>query len=338
MTADPVALPGSPDGVTTTPDGHAAFVAIQSGSPRIAVLAESATGQRLLGSILIPAYASGMRATLDGRWVLGAMGRGVVVLPAAGRSGTTAPARTLSAPASIAGVGPGAAEVAVSADSRYAFVTLEGAGRVAVFRLTALNGAAHSANAYLGAVPVGAGALGIAPSPDGRVLYEVSESALGSVGALNVLDVARAVTDPAAAVVASVRVSCAPVRVAVSPDGARVWVTARDGNAVLGYSAPRLLTDPAHALLSVTRVGARPLGIAVTPDGRRLLVADMGQRGDAEGVSVIDTAGATPSLIGTVRTGTLADAVAIDSRHRRALVTVPDANRVDLIRLDLKYR
>src|SRR5665811_1306257 len=76
----------------------------------------------------------------------------------------------------VAGHGPGAAEVAVSPDSHHVFVTLEGAGVVAVFDLRAAL-AGGSQSGYLGAVPVGPGALGISLSADGRRLYEVSESA-----------------------------------------------------------------------------------------------------------------------------------------------------------------
>jgi hypothetical protein len=80
---------------------------------------------------------------------------------------------------------------------------------------------------------------------------------------LTVIDLQRAVRDPKGAVVAAVVAGCAPVRVAVSLAGATVWVTARDANALLGFSAPAVRTDPARALVSVTRVGQQPLGLAV---------------------------------------------------------------------------
>jgi hypothetical protein len=64
---------------------------------------------------------------------------------------------------------------------------------------------------------------------------------------LTVIDLQRAVRDPKGAVVAAVVAGCAPVRVAVSLAGATVWVTARDANALLGFSAPAVRTGPARA-------------------------------------------------------------------------------------------
>jgi len=53
-----------------------------------------------------------------------------------------------------------------------------------------------------------------------------------------------------------VAAGCQPVRVAVSPDGRTVWVTALQSDALLGFSAAGLLGDPSRALQAVVRVGA----------------------------------------------------------------------------------
>ena len=331
-----LALPGAPDGIATTPDGATSFVALQSGAPRVAVIANDAAGPRLLRTLAVPGTPSGMRVTPDGRHVLAASGDGAVVLDVAaarGRAGRTI-AGELTAPHSIAGGGPGAAEIAVSRDSRYAFVTLEGAGRVAVFDLRAA--LAHPGAGYLGAVSVGSGALGIAASPDGRRLYEVSESARvpgHNRGALNVIDQRRAVHAPAHAVIATTSAPCAPVRVAVSPDGDTVWVTARDGDALLRFAAARLVGAPGRALTSVTGVGAHPLGLALV--GGRVLVADadLGDPGSARsGVTVVST-GATPRRLAFLPSGRQADAIAA-AAHGRALVT--DSGSRQLQAIDLR--
>ena len=323
-------LPGIPDGVATTPDGRTSFVALQSGQPRIAVIDNGQFGQRLLRTVAVPAYASGVKVTPNGRYVLGAAGRGAVVLDvAAAVSGVGGELLgSLAAPAGVAGAGPGAAEIAVSPDSRYVFLTLEGAGVVAVFDLDAAIRLGFGSKRFLGSIPVGAGALGITVSPDGHRLYEVSESARdGSThdsGALNVIDVKRAVREPARSVIATAVAACAPVRVAVSPDGT-VWVTARDGNALLGFSAVALSRDPAHALVSVTRVGEQPLGLAVVDEGRRALVADSNlsnSRRARSGVSVIDTASSgKPTLLGSILAGKLTDAISAPPAGDLALVT-----------------
>jgi DNA-binding beta-propeller fold protein YncE len=328
-------LPGVPDGIGSTADGRASFVALQSGTPRIAVVERSGSTEQPVRTIGVPQYASGVRVSPDGRYVVAAAGRGAVVLGAtAAISGTgTAVLGSLAAPASVVGTGPGAAEVAISPDSRYAFVTLEGAGVVAVFNL--------ATRAFIGSIPVGAGALGIATSPDGRWMYEVSESgrATGSQvrGVLNVIDAARAVRNPSSAVAASAPAPCAPVRVAVSPDGSAVWVTARDGNAVLGFDAHALRMNPNHALVSVTRVGPQPLGVAVAPGGRRLLVAASNlssSRQARAGVDVLDTTSAArPELLGTIPGGTLPDAISAPPAGDAALVTSSDSRQLVLLPL-----
>ncbi len=334
--ASVVRLPGVPDGVGATPDGRFAFVALQSGKPRIGVIARTGDGARLLATVPIPAYASGVRVTPDGRHVLAAAGRGAIVLDvAAATSGVgRALVGDLTAPMRVAGLrGPGAAEVAISPNSRYAFVTLEGAGAVAVFDMRR----GFGSGAYIGAVPVGAGALGIAASSDGRRLYEVSESGRapgsGRRGALHVIDVGRAVRTPRDAVVATAAVPCAPVRVATSPDGGTVWITARDGNQLLGFSAGALRSDPARALLSATAVGAAPLGVALDGGGRTVLVADSNlshAAGSHAGVTVVDTTSAAgPLVTGSIRTGGVADAIADPSGGGVAFVTVSGAREVD---------
>lgn len=338
-----LSLPGAPDGTATTPDGRTSFVAIQSGVPRIAVIDNGPFGERLLRTVVVPSYASGMRVTPDGRYVLGASGRGAVVLDvAAAASGVgRALLGSVEAPAGVAGAGPGAAEIAVSLDSRYAFITLEGAGVVAVFDLdTAIRGGFGSAG-FLGAIPVGAGALGLTVSPDGHWLYEVSESAggpsAGDRGALNVIELARAVSDPARSVIATAATPCAPVRVAVSSAGGTVWVTAKDGNALLGFSADALRSDPAHALVSVTHVGEQPLGVAVADGGRLVLVADSNlsnSRGARSGVSVVSTdSNGRATLLGSLPAGRLADAISVSSAGDVVLVTSSESEQIEALAL-----
>jgi DNA-binding beta-propeller fold protein YncE len=326
-------LPGAPDGIATTADGRVSFVALQSGPPRVAVIEH---GERLTRTVSVPAYASGMRVTPDGRYVLGAAGRGTFMLAvagaASGRPGQ--PAGWLAVPVAAAGPRPGAAEVAVTPDSRYVFVTLERAGAVAVFDLARVTRVAAAPGAFVGLVPVGAGALGIAASPNGRWIYEVSESARrGSErGALNVIDARLAVRDPARSVVATATVTCSPVRVAA--DGAMVWVTARRANALLGFSAGALRDGAARALVSVTRVGPAPLGLATVAGGRRILVADSslaGPRG-AGSVSVVDAApGRAPHLLGQIFTGGMPDAISAPGGAAPALVTDSGRRAVALL-------
>jgi DNA-binding beta-propeller fold protein YncE len=212
---------------------------------------------------------------------------------------------------------------------------------VAVFDLDAAIRSGFGSKGFLGSIPVGAGALGLAVSPDGRLLYEVSESARdGSAhdsGALSVIDVQRAVREPARSVISRAVAACAPARVAVSADGTVVWVTARDGNALLGFSAVALPRDPAHALVSVTRVGEQPLGLAVVDGGRRVLVADSNlsySRRARSGVSVVDTASSRkPTLLGSISAGKLPVAIAAAPSDDLALVTNSGSRQLEALAL-----
>ena len=339
-----LSLPGTPDGVATTPDGRTSFVAIQTGTPLIAVIDNGRSGERLLRTVVVPAYASGLKVTPDGKYLLGAAGSGAVVLDVgAAISGLGRELLgSLQTPAGVAGAGPGAAEIAISPDSRYAFVTLEGAGVVAAFDLGAAIGRGLGSGGFLGSIRVGAGALGITASPDGRWLYEVSEASRGSsaheLGVLNVINVQRALSDPARSVVATAAAGCAPVRVAVSTAGTTVWVTARDGNALLGFSAAALRADPGHALVSVTRVGEQPLGLAIADHGRMVLVADSNlsrSRRPSSGVSVVDIASSgTPTLLGSIPGGKLADAISVPASGDVALVTNSDSKQLEALALN----
>ena len=96
-------------------------------------------------------------------------------------------------------------------------------------------------------------------------------------GTLSVISVDAAEHDPAHAVLATVPALSEPVRGAVSPDGAVVWVTARASDRLLAFLSAKLLTDPTRALLTGVKVGAAPVGprsVALFDNGDRVIVAD----------------------------------------------------------------
>lgn len=120
----------------------------------------------------------------------------------------------------------GAAEVAVSADSRYAFVTFDKTSRLAVFALDDA-GADQVSGRPLGAIALGRAPVALALSPDQRWLYVTSQSAAGgapdTARTLSGLDVARLTTDPTRALIASTEAGCSPVPVTLSTDDATTW-------------------------------------------------------------------------------------------------------------------
>jgi hypothetical protein len=139
-------------------------------------------------------------------------------------------------------------------------------GVIAVYDLGRSPAPRFGPSDFIGAIRLGHAVVGSALSPDGRYLYVTSElaRAVGRMGqpeangTLSVLSVASAEHNPARATLATVPAQHEPVRVAASPDGSVVWVTARGGDHLLAFSAAKLLTDPARALIAQVTVGPPP--------------------------------------------------------------------------------
>jgi DNA-binding beta-propeller fold protein YncE len=333
-----VAMPGgSPFGVVVTPGGHWAFVADGAGvtMARVsgalvpAVAMQISLTAPVAGAPRVPGPFLGEALTPDGRYLLVATGSGALVISVARAeqdAGALAAVGMLASP-----VGSGAIEVAVSPDSRFAFVTLEDApGRLAVFNLAQALTRGFGPGDYVGIVPLPPGPVGVAVSPDGRWLYATSEEVAlrpSPQGALTVIDLRRAETDPARAVVATVRAGCSPVRVITSADGQQVWVTARGSDDLLCFSAARLRTNPAHALAAVVRVGEAPVGLGLVDGGRRVVVADSDRflsAGASADLDVVDVAAALagrPALIGHVPAGAFPREMALEPGGQVVLVT-----------------
>ncbi len=328
---------GHPFGVAATPDGRWAFAAMLGGTGggsvqvlQLGVGKGTGSGPAVteVRSIALPASSGGQPAgaavTPDGRYLLVADGAGAVVVSVARAEAGTAGAvlGTLAAPRQARGPAGGAIEVAVSPDSRFAFVTLEYADEAVVFNLAAALAAGFGRAGYVGAIPLGNATVGLAVAPDGRWLYATSESAApgqhpvglgppggcqGNVpgagpgerpGTLTVIDLRRAESDPARSVTAAVEAGYQPVRVVTAADGTEVWVTARASDDLLCFSAARLAADPAHALVAVTRVGSEPVGLAAVRGGSLIVVADSNRFGPAGQSSTLSVVDASAALAG----------------------------------------
>lgn len=131
--------------------------------------------------------------------------------------------------------------------------------------VTAVDAASGAVLAHL---PTGAGAEGIAVSPDGARVYVTNREA----GTLSEVDVATN------RVVRSLAVGDFPIRVKVRPDGREALVSNARGNEVVAVDLGRWEVDRRLA------VGAMPVGILIAPDNRTAYVANT----QDDRISVID--------------------------------------------------
>jgi DNA-binding beta-propeller fold protein YncE len=329
---------GSPFGVSVTPNGKWAFV---SGSQSSVIQVFRITGGSLAPvaarSVRLPTAPLGSTMTADGRYLLAATGSGAVVIDVARAvSGQgNAVLGTLSDPR-LTGAGQDSAiEVAVSRDGDYAFVTDEYADLAAVFNLRLALSRGFGSADYVGRIPLGEAAVGLAVSPDGRWLYATSEAASlhTNTGTLTVINLRRAETDPAGSIVTTVDAGCNPVRVITSADGT-VWVDARASDDLLGFSAARLISAPARALVSVTRVGQAPVGLALVRGGSLIVVADsnrFSQRGAVANLCVLNVTG-RPAVLGYLPAGQFPREMAVEPGGSTLLVTNYGSSQLEAVR------
>jgi len=337
-------VPGDPFGVAATADGRWSFVALlpTGRSGAVGVFADTGSAlPRLVRQIPVSGQLLGVALTPDGRYLLAANGSGatVVSVPAAEQGSGNAVLGTLS------GGGGGAIEVAISRDGRFAFVSLEDSGEIAVFNLQQALASHFRTSGFVGDVPAGIAPVGLAVSPDGDWLYSTSElrsrsevqrashhgqlslSLGGGQGTLAVISVHKAETDPAHAIVSTVTAGCSPVRVITSRSGGTVWVTARESDMLLGFSASALRGDLAHSLIARVEVGEAPVGLALVDAGQRVVVADsnrFGHAGAKSSLAVVNVASAMahqPALAGYLPAGGFPRQMALEPNGRVLLVT-----------------
>ncbi len=265
-----IALGGNPFGVVVTPDGKYSFV---STGNSVAVLSNKngSLAPTQVATIRAPGAKKNEAITRSGQYLLATEGSGAYVISvkeAEAGNASGAVMGTLSGPP-----GNPANEVSFSPDGKFAFITFQNHGDVAVFDLQEAIAGGFGQSGYRGLVLLGAGSepQAMAPSPDGRWLYVTGES---QNGRLYVVDMRKAETDPQHAVHSSAAAGCAPARVIMSADGQEVWVSDRDSNALVAFSAAKLLTKPSAALIARVTVGQNPIGLAFVKGGKEIMVAD----------------------------------------------------------------
>ncbi len=334
-----VPVPGLPFGIASSPDGRSTFVSSITGERGELTLL---SGQRRVRTIGLGPQVLGLAISADGRLLVGATPEGVVLIDA-NAAETASRNPVLGATAVRRGSASGGIDVALSADGRFAFETLEYRGKLAVFDLTGAR--ALGAARLVGTVRLGIAPVGVTLSPDGHELYVTSEAAGGGLGSepshglLTVLDVARAESRPAASVIASVAAGCSPVRAAVSPDGSTVWVTARGGDQLLAFSTAKLRTHAPDALLAAVHVGAAPVGLVAVRGGREILVADsnrFSEPGAHSGLTLVDATAALAghqAVVGEIAAGKFPRQVYLAPHGQVALVSNFASGQLEVVPL-----
>ncbi len=285
-------------------------------------------------------HAQGETLTPDRRYLLVTGGTGFTVFRVSSleQVAGSAPVGSLTSPGQ-----KHAEDVVVSPDGQYAFVTYQYSAHVGVFNLKRALQSGFGPSALVGLIPVGPQPIGIAMAPDGKHAYVASgqdHPATPGAGVLSVIDVPQAEKHPGSAVVMkTIPAGCQTNRVAFSPDGQDLWVTAVGSNALLGFSAAKLLSDPAHALIARVAVGQSPLGLAVISHPNRIVVADSNRDGGSGAVAnlaVVDPAKALagkPALLGYLRSGLQPRQFGVVSQSSTLLVTNTKSAQVQTVDL-----
>jgi DNA-binding beta-propeller fold protein YncE len=329
-----IAVAGSPTGIALLPDGRivAGFEGRFGQGGGVELFDRVADGYAAAATLRGSAPVEGVAVDPAGRTVVATTRIGLEAVDVAAFARGSAEFASLRT-----GAAPDANQILFSRDGEHVFFTVQRYAELDVARVTPAGGAGKPGLAVVARVPLDREPGGLAQSYDGATLYVTSEvdnadpktvagandPALGRVkcptsmapnGVLAAVDTAKALGDPAHAVVARVAAGCGPTRVALSPDGRIAWVSVRGENRVLAFDTAKLRGDAARAFLAATPVGDVPVGLAVSADGRTLLVANSHRSRDADdmvaaNLSLLDPAAALagkPALLRTLPTGALA--------------------------------
>jgi serine/threonine-protein kinase len=326
-------------GIAAAPDGKFVF-AVQ---PKSVVVLALGPGLRLAYQASYPLAgttqthgAGGAALTRDGKYLLVAVGSGIDVMSVAGLEGTgSAAVGTLTVPG-LSGYGRGI-QVAVTPNDQYAFVALQFANQVAVFNLGQAVSSGFSQSGYVGSLNVGAQPVGVTVSRDGRWLYTANWGSSPGQGAVSVIRIATAASDPKNAIVSQATGLCNPSRIALSPSGAYVWVSDRLSNHLLAFSAARLRATPGRALVATVEVGQNPVGVAVVNGGSRIVVLDANDtRIGLPTLAVINVASALagkPALLGYITGGQGARELAMSPNRRYLYIADVGTAQVQVVDL-----
>lgn len=364
-----VNLPGSPFQAISTPDGCWLFAGLVKGSSShpeagLAVLRRAGgkvSLERTLAAKELSAKDAvlGMVLTHDGKLLIATTDTGIAFL--------NVDALISGKGSALLGEfsdGPNAASiyVNVTADDHFAFVSDEAQNTITVVDLAKARTNGYSVSSIVGRIPTGIAPIALTFSPDGRLLYSTSEIAMNNwgwpntcplespqpskpdlrqpEGAIFVIDVAKAAITPESSVVAKVPTGCVPVRLVLSPDGERAYVSLRDENALAVFESGKLVSDPAHAQIAHVPVGTAPVGVAVVNSGKSILVTNSnrfaGGDSDHQSVNIIAdqlTANPDGAVVGQIPAGAFPRELHVTQDGQTLLLTNFNSGTLELVDL-----
>ena len=341
-----ISLPASPFMVVPSKDGCWLFVSLMGsgGNSGIAVLKRSGGNVEFVRMVPVHPEPTGIALTHDGKLLIAAATNKAVFVDV--------PKMIAGARDAVVGAipgGRGSIYANTTADDRLLFVSEENGSAITVIDLERARRDGYKPEDVIGKIPAGLAPIALTFSPDGKWLYTTSELAMpdwnwpkackpegrpvpDSVitrpeGAVIVVDVERAKTDPAHAAVARVPAGCSPVRMSISPQGDRIYVTARNSNAVLEFDTAKLVTDGAHALVGIAPAGDAPVPVMVVDHGKRIVAGNsnrFGSLGAPSNLVVLDAARMHEGLAavqGLIPSGSFPREMALSSDGRTLFLT-----------------
>ena len=361
-----IQVPGHPFEAIATEDGCWIFVSLIGGSavksspsikPGIAVLQRSEDEIRLVRALALdPPIAAGIAITHDGKLLVVADGPVVTFIDteqliSAGANPILGSIRD--------GEDAGSVYLTTTADDALLFVSDEGSRQVTVIDLSKARRTGFQQDSIIGRIPVGVAPVGLALSKDQKHLFITSEvwpqaSGWPSLcppegsdkarpphpeGAVSVVEVERARIQPSQSVIGVIAAACSPVRAVLSPDGSRLYVSARNSNSLLIFDSARLIGDITHAQPLTVPVGTAPVGVEVIDSGREVVVANTSRFGGGGGssLSVVDASKVDQGAFaveGTVPTGRFPRELHATTDGKALLLTDYDSDQIEVISVD----
>jgi DNA-binding beta-propeller fold protein YncE len=346
-----IALQGHPFAAIASADSCWVFVTLDMGKNRgaVAVLHNQDGAFNLDRTLALSGNLYGESLTHDGKVLAVADDENTVVLDVAGLERGDASAMLGMF---HNGSSAGAIYTAISLDDKLLFVSDEDAKRISIFDLAQARADKFQNKASIGHIPTSLAPVGLALSPDGRWLYATSQIGPASPGLPNTcqsedgrgrmhpqglllrVDVDKVISDPRSALVSALPAGCNPVRVAVSPSGKQIWVTARGDNTLLRFQADDWLAKSTQSTFDTYPIGVNPVGVAVRPDDKQVWVAlsnRFGNKSEGQIAGLAYGAGTSSMKLMTAAASGFPREVSFLPDGRTLVATLFDAKLVEFI-------